>query len=127
MVGYGAGNGEVLHCAAVDITEEALIVASRNDEVFDCMIAAVEMAKERTVKGADRGPEVEDVVLLPTTHSAVESEVNIGRQFEVEVAAAVGDSNILRGGAVARGTGEEGLCGTVVITRSLVDDGAESR
>ena len=115
MVGYGAGNGEVLHRAAVDITEEALIVASRNEEISDGVVAAVEMAKEGTVLGANRGPQVKDVVLLPTTRSAMESEVNVGRQFEVEVAAAVSDSNILRGGAVVRGTGEEGLVGDAII------------
>ena len=127
MVGYGTGNGEVLHRAAVDITEESLIVASRNDEVFDGVVAAVEMAKEGTVFGTDRGPQVKNIVTTPTTRSAMKSKINIGRQFEVEVAAAVGNSNILRGGTVARGTGEEGLCGTVVITRALVDDGTESR
>ena len=78
MVGYGTGNGEVLHRAAVYITEEALIVASRNDEVFDGVVTAVEMAKEGTVRGADRGPQVKDIVLLPTTGSATESEINIG-------------------------------------------------
>ena len=125
MVGYGAGNGEVLHCAAVDITEEALIIVARNEEIFDGAVAAVEMATEGTSLGTDRGPQVKDIVLLPTTGSATESEINIGRQFEVEVAATVGNSHILGSGV---GTGsEEGLCGTVVITRSLVDDCTESR
>ena len=125
MVGYGASDGEVFHGAAVDIAEEALIVASRDDEISDGVVAAVEMAKKGTVLGANRGPQVKDVVLLPTTRSAMESEINIGRQFEVEVAATVGNSHILGSGV---GTGsEEGLCGTVVITRSLVDDGTESR
>ena len=123
MVGYGTANGEILHRAAVDITEKALIVASRNDEVFDGMIAAVEMAKEGTVFGTDRGPQVKNIVTTPTTRSAMKSKINIGRQFEVEVAAAVSDSHILGSGV---GTGsDEGLCGTVVITRPLVDDGAE--
>lgn len=123
MVGYGASDGEVFHGAAVDIAEEALIVASRDDEISDGVVAAVEMAKKGTVLGANRGPQVKDVVLLPTTRSAMESEVNVGRQFEVEVAAAVGDSHARRGIVGCRS--EESLVGVTIITRPLVDDGAE--
>ena len=125
MVGDGTANGEVLHRAAVDITEEALIVVSRNDEVFDGVVATVEMATEGTGLGTDRGPRAKDIVLLPTTGSATESEINIGCQFEVEVAATVGDFYIFGSGV---GTGsEKGSVGDTVVTRALIDDGAESR
>ena len=87
------------------------------------MAGAVEMAEEGAVRGADGGPEVEDVVLLATAGGAVESEVDVGVEFEVEVAAAVGDSHILRSGVGAGG--DEGLGGAVVIAGALVDDGAE--
>ena len=89
------------------------------------MVAAVEMATEGTGLGTDRGPQVKNIVTTPTTRSAMKSKINIGRQFEVEVAAAIGYSNILRGGAVVRGTGEEGLVGYAIKARPLVDDGAE--